>query len=186
MWHVYNQGLKAVCVRMVCGKQVQFQSYVTSAFDRAWSASRLDHFTLGKKGPWAPNRGRVGPRACVDALEKRKYLTSSRESKDAINKITSKTARWIRKITRSPNITNRTWLPWECRIVSNNNWPQKLLFHIHERRCRTIQFRNCFVLSPACMDSQTPKQVMQVTSITENMRHTLQRDASIFSALTCR
>jgi len=127
-----------------------------------------------------------GPHACVDALETTKYLTSSRESKDAINKITSKTPRRIRTITRSPNITNRTqWLPWECRIVSNNG-PWKLLFHIHERRCKTIQFRNCFVLSPACMESQTRKQVIKVTSITKNMRHTSQRDASIFSALTCR
>ena len=42
---VCNQGLTAVSVyAMVYGKQVQFQLYVTSTLERAWSASRLDHF----------------------------------------------------------------------------------------------------------------------------------------------
>jgi len=85
---------------MACGKQVQFQSYVTSALDTAWSASRLDHFTPGKKSPWAPNKGRVGPGLTWTLW--RKYLTSSRESKDEINKIRARQPDEYERLREAP------------------------------------------------------------------------------------
>jgi hypothetical protein len=182
-WHGCNQGLIALSVYVtVRRKHEQFRPYLTSALDMAGSASRPDHFTLGGKNPWAPNIGRVGPLACEDALEKISYFFPRIKG---CNEQENEQDSPMNTITRSANNTNRIWLPSECRNVSNNG-PYKLLFQIHERWCKTIQLCNCFVLSPACTESQTREHVMQVTSITKKMRHTLQRDASIFSALVCR
>jgi hypothetical protein len=139
---------------------------------------------LGGGEPRVPNRGRVAPRAWVDAMKNRKCY-SWRESTDATKKIMIKTARWIGWCEVLTSQTGHNGYHGND-VLCPTKGPKNCLFHIHERSGKTIQFSNCFVLSPARLASQTRRHVMQVTSITKNMRHTLQRDASIYSALTCR
>jgi hypothetical protein len=57
------------------GVDVQIQIFLTSELAGGeWSASRPSRFTPGERAPrWIV--GWVGPRACLDDAEKRKFLT---------------------------------------------------------------------------------------------------------------
>jgi hypothetical protein len=56
------------------------QTLLTSGLDGGeWSASRSGHFSPGKKAPGTHWKGGwVGPRGCLDAVEKRKSLVPTR------------------------------------------------------------------------------------------------------------
>jgi hypothetical protein len=66
----------ALCHEDICGTGGIAPPFLTSALDGGeWSASRTCHFTPGEKAPgthWIG--GHVGPRAGLDAVEKRKIL----------------------------------------------------------------------------------------------------------------
>jgi hypothetical protein len=61
------------------GSEIELQAFLTSAWDGdEWSASRLGRITPRERAPGTHRIGGwVGPRACLDAVVKRKILRES-------------------------------------------------------------------------------------------------------------
>jgi hypothetical protein len=78
------------------GVEVKLHAFFTSALDGGgWSALRPGLFTPGERVPCTQTAvGRVDPRADLDAVEKRKIPSPSRESNPRISTVKSAASRY--------------------------------------------------------------------------------------------